>query len=425
MALERHGVFFLAEGATMLVMACAASRLKAVANKRGVYIAATVMLVCSMALAFWAGSGDYANTALVVVEAVLGGIAASALYLFILSFLCRLSPVLSVLVYLAGTILSFYLIVLCYALPSEVVFAIAWILPVPLCLSVYKGQALLGGSQKEGEAEQFEMPHTAWKILLLMAVLGFTFSVKESAMGNALFSSGSMSALGSHIVEVGFFLGLVFLGDRFHYAKTVRFLLPVTAVLFLFVPTNAEATKMVSDVCGAGFYSLVMIYAMFTLFVLCARYCYSPLRLFGLVFGVHNFCTMLGSAVSHGLNDVALDEVTRYYVLLVVALVAVGCMFVLVGDGDAFNLWPRSIETADRESVDPERALRDSCATLAQQCGLTPREEEIVHLIAQGLSFPDIQERLCVAEGTMKTHRRNIYAKCGVHSKEALLDLVG
>ena len=424
MALERHGVFFLAEGLTMILLACAAPRVRGIAEHRFAYGAAAAMLVASMALAVLVGSGGSAATALTVVEAVAGGVAASALYLFIVSSLCRLSPVLAVLVYLVGTILSFYLIVLCYALPTEIVFAAAWILPVPLGVTAFKGRELLGKSEAPATPVLGEVPHAAWKVLVLMAMLGFTFAFKESAMGNALFSSGSMSALGSHGVEVAFFLGIVFLGDRFRYAQIVRVALPVAAVLFLFVAPDTDATKMISDVAGAGFYSLVTIYALFTLFVLCSRYAYAPLRLFGLVLGAHNLCTMLGNVASQGLGAVAEGGSLHYYLPLAVALAAVGCMLFLVVDGDAFSLWPRSLAAAGGKPADPAEALRSSCAAVARERGLTPREEEIVLLIAEGLSFPDIQERLCVAVGTMKTHRRNIYAKCGVHSKEALIDLI-
>lgn len=424
MALERHGVFFLAEGATLLLAAALAPKLRIAAAHRPLYWVVGIMLVGSMVLAAQVGNGGPATMTLTVFEAVIGGAAASAIYLLILSFLCLLGPVLAVLIYLAGTILSFYLIVLCYALPAEVVFAIAWVLPIPLCVAAFGGQALLGNAPLISAEVDAGVPHAAWKVLVLMAVLGFTFAFKESAMGNALFSSGSMSALGSHAVEVAFFLGIVFLGDKFRYANVIRFALPITAVLFLFIPVDTDATKMISDVSGAGLYSLVMIYAMFTLLVLCARYRYEPLRLFGIVFGVHYCCTMLGNLASHLVNAVAVDETTRYYLLLAIALIAVGCMFFLIVDGDAFSLWPRISEGTQDEVADPREVLALSCAALAQDRGLTAREEEIVLLIAEGLSFPDIQDRLCVAEGTMKTHRRNIYAKCGVHSKEALIDLV-
>jgi DNA-binding NarL/FixJ family response regulator len=48
---------------------------------------------------------------------------------------------------------------------------------------------------------------------------------------------------------------------------------------------------------------------------------------------------------------------------------------------------------------------------------LTPREKEIFHLTAEGLSQPDIAERLFIDTRTVETHRRNIHRKLGVHGQ--------
>ena len=45
-------------------------------------------------------------------------------------------------------------------------------------------------------------------------------------------------------------------------------------------------------------------------------------------------------------------------------------------------------------------------------------------LIAQGRSKTYIAEQLYLSENTVRTHAKNAYAKMGVHSKQALIDLV-
>lgn len=45
---------------------------------------------------------------------------------------------------------------------------------------------------------------------------------------------------------------------------------------------------------------------------------------------------------------------------------------------------------------------------------VTPREREVLHALADGLSSKEIARRLGVAESTIKTHRINIYRKLGV-----------
>lgn len=51
---------------------------------------------------------------------------------------------------------------------------------------------------------------------------------------------------------------------------------------------------------------------------------------------------------------------------------------------------------------------------------LTPREREIVDMILSGLASPQIAQRLFISLGTVKNHRKNIYAKLGVSSQAAL-----
>ena len=48
---------------------------------------------------------------------------------------------------------------------------------------------------------------------------------------------------------------------------------------------------------------------------------------------------------------------------------------------------------------------------------LSPRELEVLHLVAQGLSNREIGERLFLALDTIKGHNRRIFGKLGVHRR--------
>ena len=52
---------------------------------------------------------------------------------------------------------------------------------------------------------------------------------------------------------------------------------------------------------------------------------------------------------------------------------------------------------------------------------LTPRELEIVRMVAQGLRNKAIGERLSISEGTVKVHLHNIYEKLGVDGRLELV----
>lgn len=65
----------------------------------------------------------------------------------------------------------------------------------------------------------------------------------------------------------------------------------------------------------------------------------------------------------------------------------------------------------------------EACARIAEDCGLSKREAEVLPLALRGRTAERIAGELCVAKSTADTHLRRIYAKTGVHSRQELIDL--
>lgn len=66
------------------------------------------------------------------------------------------------------------------------------------------------------------------------------------------------------------------------------------------------------------------------------------------------------------------------------------------------------------------QSLIDEGDKIAQHL-LSERENEIIKLLAQGFTSLQIAEKLFIAEHTVKTHRKNILRKTGVHSTSQLI----
>jgi two-component system, NarL family, response regulator NreC len=65
-----------------------------------------------------------------------------------------------------------------------------------------------------------------------------------------------------------------------------------------------------------------------------------------------------------------------------------------------------------RSRIDPEEASLDA---------LTPREEEVLELLADGLTNDEIAERLVISRYTVARHRENLMGKLNLHSRSELV----
>lgn len=83
-------------------------------------------------------------------------------------------------------------------------------------------------------------------------------------------------------------------------------------------------------------------------------------------------------------------------------------------------------DVSARASAEPAATLDPTaaCVRLAAAHGLTPRETEVLQVLARGYDVARVQDELGISEGTALTHKRHIYQKLDVHTRAELLDLV-
>ena len=62
---------------------------------------------------------------------------------------------------------------------------------------------------------------------------------------------------------------------------------------------------------------------------------------------------------------------------------------------------------------------------MAQLYGLSPREREILGLLARKRTMAAIGADLYIAQGTVKAHVRHIYEKMGINTRKELFMLLG
>jgi DNA-binding NarL/FixJ family response regulator len=81
--------------------------------------------------------------------------------------------------------------------------------------------------------------------------------------------------------------------------------------------------------------------------------------------------------------------------------------------GEAF-IYPSAVRTIMRDFLDRAGEGRDPADPL------TPRESEVVKLVAEGLNSKEIARELVISEKTVDRHRANILEKLGMHDRVEL-----
>ena len=81
-----------------------------------------------------------------------------------------------------------------------------------------------------------------------------------------------------------------------------------------------------------------------------------------------------------------------------------------------------------KEAVDLQAntdiAFAEACSRVANRYQLTPREGEVLVLLARGRNARHIAEALIISDGTARTHIMHIYQKMELNSQQVLMDIV-
>ena len=108
-------------------------------------------------------------------------------------------------------------------------------------------------------------------------------------------------------------------------------------------------------------------------------------------------------------------------------LIVIAIIYVLAMASMHYSWNKRENESEDEPSPSAANvtdALEKRCAEVSKAYKLSPRESEILVLLAQGRTRTYIQEELVLAENTVKSHVAHIYTKLGVRDRQDMIDIV-
>lgn len=144
--------------------------------------------------------------------------------------------------------------------------------------------------------------------------------------------------------------------------------------------------------------------------VLFARSQRSPLVYFGVGGGIIFLICILFALIAG-----VMVETAEY-------VVPVLCVVYLVMSN--FSFGANRLEREATQAQDAVEATSETVDALVSTYHLSPREAEVLPLLAQGHSASFIADELCISLNTVKTHTRRVYDKLGVHTRDELITLI-
>lgn len=203
-------------------------------------------------------------------------------------------------------------------------------------------------------------------------------------------------------------------GERDTFSASYRIAFSLMLAGFLFAPVLVDVDITGDAIVLAGYLGLCAAFA--SLFCASAQLEGTSCALtFAQGFAVLYGGEALGIILANGL-DATNSLNTTPYAAMATAGLAMVCAYVFLFTERDFNALSRVVDAA----VDNTEAVKKA---IAQAAALSARETEVLSLALRGRTNERIAQELFIAKSTADTHLRRIYSKCGVHSRQELLDL--
>lgn len=253
---------------------------------------------------------------------------------------------------------------------------------------------------------------------ILWSFLNMTFNINVGHISRSGYSSVYLIAA-AQIIDIGF--SLFMLLWMFRLKRAIDWTLFWQIAYFVLavglLAMSLFGTTQVVQVFLSAAAELVFMFLVYFLTRLGRKSAYEPPLVMAVGYALISLIDWtVRACVSYfkfGFTDTPLVPVFLFIILFTI-------VFFLPARSPGMQLLTSELgETVRGENLDSER-----CRALAKEKGLSSREFEVLVLLCRGRSAPYIAETLYLSENTVKTYRKRIYQKLGVHDKQELLDLI-
>ena len=271
--------------------------------------------------------------------------------------------------------------------------------------------------------------YASWLCLL---VCEFVVGVTNSAVFNSDFSAAMAGVNMSlcMLVATGL-LAVLFAALRKAPDPTAIFkgCMPVMLAVFSVMALMANQLGPLAGSTMVVCYDMLALTFSIYLVAFLRDHGYNPYLNAGVLVGVSNLTLLLGLAIGVALNTLWSSQGVPLLTLVAfVAIYPIGLALLFVQKAHGHRTTPETIPDATPTPTTPtgeqiEDYYAASVAAFARDHGLTPREAQVCALLVRGRSVKFAAQELGITENTAWTHIKNLYAKCGVGTKQDLMDL--
>lgn len=220
------------------------------------------------------------------------------------------------------------------------------------------------------------------------------------------------------------------LSHSFDFSILYKIAMPLMLVSLVPIEEVVPHWQFVADTCALACYTILLVLIMVILGNLSYRYGVCALWLFAIERAVRLVAPQVGRLAGEAMQTAELDPIWDVLSIAVMAglLVFVALMFFSEKNLSS-SQWGVVLKNAVHMGGGGQASERNrlgvKCEEIGRQAKLTPREEEILLLVAQGKTVGQIARELYIGTNTVKTHTKHVYQKLGVHARNELLELLG
>jgi len=326
-------------------------------------------------------------------------------------------------------------------LPATIVLVCA---PLLAYLTLYRSQRQAPEAPEPARYFNDRTLNSLWRLVVGVVVFSLTVGIMQSMPRDMVPVPRLIYPLIIHGGEILFALALLWWvevkrrGVNFSQTWSLILLLIVTALIF--APYYGDTTGAYIYEC-IGIAQTALIIVLFLAIADIARHStFPPMVVFACGWFAYSLPYAVGDVIGSSMRSFQpYGTMIVYSIVWVLVLVtlfflndsAVGrrLIFTELNDDEDDDSPSRRVvavqrnldERADEAATDATAAR---CRVLAEQAGLTPRECEILDLLARGRSRSYIADAFFISENTVHGHVKRVYEKLDVHSKQELIDRV-